>query len=126
MNFRTPLRKARGLGSAKEGLHQWWAQRVTAIALIPLALWFAFSLVMLPDASYADAVGWITAPWNTVLLIAFIIAAFYHAILGLQVVFEDYIHPHWLKITSILAVNLLLGFLALASLLAILRIVFVS
>lgn len=126
MNYRTPLRKARGLGSAKGGTEHWWAQRVTAVALIPLSLWFVVSVAELPYASYENVVDWITAPWNTILLISLIISVFYHAALGIQVVIEDYVHTDWLKIAGILGMKLLLAFLALASLFATFRIVFMG
>lgn len=123
MDFRTPLAKARGLGSAKSGFHHWWNQRISAIALIPLSLWFGFSLLLLPGANYTEVVDWIRLPWNAVLLISFIVSSFYHAFLGVQVVVEDYIHIEWLKIGSILATKLLLMFLALLSVVAVLKVV---
>lgn len=126
MNYRTPLAKARGLGSAKVGTHHWWAQRVTAVALIPLSLWFVAAAAHLPGAGYEEIVAWITSPWNTILLIAWIIAAYYHAALGIQVIVEDYIHTDWVKISGILAMKLFFAFLALASLFAIFRVVFVG
>lgn len=126
MNYRTPLAKARGLGSAKVGTHHWWAQRVTAVALIPLSLWFVVAAAHLPGAGYEEIVAWITSPWNTILLIAWIIAAYYHAALGIQVILEDYVHTDWMKISGILAMKLFFAFLALASLFAIFRVVFVG
>lgn len=126
MNYTTPLRKARGLGSAKGGTEHWWAQRVTAVALIPLTLWFVVSVAQLPYASYDTVVDWITSPWNTILLISLIIAVFYHAALGIQVVIEDYVHTDWLKIAGILGMKLLMAFLALASLFATFRVVFMG
>lgn len=126
MNFQTPLARARGLGSARQGSHDWWRQRVTAIALIPICLWFAISLALLPNAGYETVVRWVTAPWNTILLLSFIFLAFYHAMLGLQIVVEDYVHSDWRKILGILGVKLVLAFLALASAFAVLRIVFLG
>jgi succinate dehydrogenase / fumarate reductase membrane anchor subunit len=122
--YRTPLARARGLGSAREGLQDWWRQRVTAIALVPLGLWFAFSVALLPSASHADLVAWIKAPWNTLLLLSFVLIVFYHTMLGLQVVIEDYVHLDWLKLAGILGVKLVVSFLTLAAVYAILRIVF--
>ncbi|MGH8551187.1 MAG: succinate dehydrogenase, hydrophobic membrane anchor protein [Methylococcales bacterium] len=123
MNFKTPLSKARGLGSAKAGLHHWWVQRVTAVALIPLTLWFGIAIVLIPGADYRTIVEWIASPWNTVLLISSIIAVFYHALLGVQVIIEDYVHGEWIKIAGILATKLILIFYALAALYATFRIV---
>lgn len=122
MNYRSPLGKARGLGAAGHGPRDWWRQRVTAVALLPLSLWFAASLASLPGASYATVIAWIAAPWNNILLIAFILATAYHTVLGLQVIIEDYVHTDWLKLGSLLVVKLLIAFLALASTHATLRI----
>ena len=126
MKYRTPISKARGLGSAKEGSHHWWMQRLTAIALVPLTLWFGIAIVQVPGADYPTIVAWISSPWNTVLLISTIIAVFYHAIMGIQVVIEDYVHHEWIKIASILATKLILIFYALAALYATFRIVTVG
>ncbi|MGH8477571.1 MAG: succinate dehydrogenase, hydrophobic membrane anchor protein [Methylococcales bacterium] len=123
MQYRSPISKARGLGSAKQGFHHWWTQRITAVALIPLTLWFGISLVLVPGADYQTIVGWISSPWNTVLLIATIIAVFYHAILGLQVIIEDYVHGELVKIAAILATKLILILYALAALYATFRII---
>ena len=87
---RTPLARARGLGSAKDGVHHWWIQRLTAIALIPLVVWFAISLVMLSGADFNMARAWIGSPLVMVLLILTIGVGLHHAQLGLQVVWEDY------------------------------------
>lgn len=126
MNFRTPISKARGLGSAKQGLNHWWTQRITAVALIPLTLWFGVSIVLLPGADYNTIVDWIASPWNTVLLISTIIAVFYHAVLGIQVIIEDYVQTEWIKVAGILATKLILIFYALAALYATFRIITVG
>src|ERR1700754_1841708 len=89
-DYRSPLSRARGLGSAKDGLHHWWIQRLTAIALIPLVVWFAISLVMLSGADYAVVRAWIGSPLVMVLLILTIGIGLHHGQLGLQVVWEDY------------------------------------
>lgn len=124
MKYGSALGKARGLGSAKGGSRHWWAQRVTSLALIPLVFWFALAVARWPNADYGEFIRWVAAPWNTILLISFIIAAFYHAILGVQVIIEDYVHTDWAKILSILSMKLILAFLALASVFATLRIAF--
>ena len=126
MQFRTPLQRVRGLGSAKEGTHHWWAQRVTAIALIPLSLWFVISLMSVVRADYVTAIEWIGHPVVSALLIVLIFTTFYHAILGMQVVIEDYIHQEWAKITSLLAVKFILVVLGTAAIIAVLRIAFLS
>lgn len=124
MSLRTPLARARGLGSAKEGVSHWWAQRVTAIALVPLTLWFAISLLSVARADYANVIEWIGSPFNMILLIAFLFSTFYHAHLGLQVVIEDYVHDEGYKLASLLIVKFILILLGGAAILAVLRIAF--
>ena len=91
MSLQSPLRKVLGLGSAREGVGHWWAQRVTAIALAPLGLWFAFSMLGLDHGSYDIVRAWIADPAHAVLLILLLLALLYHCFLGLQVVIEDYL-----------------------------------
>jgi succinate dehydrogenase / fumarate reductase membrane anchor subunit len=126
MNYQSPLARARGLGAAGEGSHEWWRQRVTAIALIPLTFWFAASVARLPGMPYGEVLNWIKAPWNSILLLSFIIIVAYHTMLGLQVIIEDYVHIDWLKILSLLGMKLVFSFLGLAALYATLRILFVD
>ena len=121
MSMRAPLARVRGHGSAKEGAHHWWAQRLSAIALVPLFLWFVASVTSVGSADYATAVAWIGSPWNSALLVLLIGAIFYHAQLGMQVVFEDYISTHWLQVTSIILVRFLALLLAAVSIIAVLR-----
>jgi succinate dehydrogenase / fumarate reductase membrane anchor subunit len=96
MSYRTPLGRVRGLGSAKEGVAHWWAQRLTALALIPLTLWFVISVVQMIGADPPQVVEWIGSPVTAILLIVLIGATFHHAQLGVQVVIEDYVHTGWL------------------------------
>jgi succinate dehydrogenase / fumarate reductase membrane anchor subunit len=124
MNYRSPIAQARGLGASKEGVAHWWRLRVTALALIPLAFWLVIAIARWPRASHAEFVAWVSAPWNSVFLLATIFVAFQHSGLGLQVIIEDYVHINWLKILAIAIVKLLFGFLALAAVLASLRVVF--
>lgn len=124
MNFRTPLSHARGLGSARQGSHHWWRQRVSAVALIPLSLWLAVAVARLPTTSAESVIGWMGEPWNATLLLSFIWAGFFHTMLGLQTIVEDYVHSDWLKIIGIVAIKLIIGFLTLAGSLAILMIAF--
>jgi len=107
MSLQTPLARVLGLGSAKEGVEHWWWQRITAIALVPLGLWFVVAVISLVGADYAAARAWVGAPLNMVLLIAFAAALLHHAQLGLQVVIEDYVHNEAWKLTGLLAVKFL-------------------
>lgn len=122
MSLRTPVARARGLGSAKEGLHHWWVQRVSAVALIPLTIWFVASVVGLAGADHGAVAAWIGNPVVAVLLVLLVSAALYHAQLGMQVVYEDYIHSHWLKITADVGTKLLSLVLAAATIFAVLKI----
>jgi len=124
MSLKSDLAHVRGLGSAKDGTHHFWRQRVTAVALIPLSLWFVTSLLCVMDATHAEVVEWIKAPHVTALMVALVVALFYHLKLGLQDVFEDYIHAEWLKITTRIGLNLGAALLGLVSVLAILKISF--
>ena len=122
--LRTPVGLARGLGSAREGAHHWWVQRVSAVALVPLTLWFVVSVIGLTGADHDTMVAWVRGPITASLLIALIVAGFYHAALGMQVVFEDYLEPRWLEITAIVGTKLICAFLAIASVVSVLMIAF--
>lgn len=81
-----------GRGSAGEGVQHWWVQRVTAVALVPLTIWFAWSLLSLPLQSYDEVRGWLGQPWVAVLSILLVVTLAWHSKLGVQVVIEDYVH----------------------------------
>lgn len=121
MSLRHPIARVRGLGSAKGGTGHWVAQRITAVALLPLVAWFAWSAVGLDG--YADARAFLAQPLNAVLTAALVICLFQHAHLGVQVVIEDYIHVRWLEVVLQVAVKFIAFLAAAASLLAIVRIV---
>ncbi len=121
MDYRSPLAKVRGLGSAKTGTTHWWMQRITAVALIPLSFWLITFLDLSLNAPYQQTVEWLVAPVNTICIMAWIIAAFYHAALGLQVVIEDYIAAEGIKIVAVWTVNLSFLLLALTALIAVFR-----
>ena len=123
-DLRTPLARARGLGSARDGLHHWWAQRLMAIALIPLVVWFAISLVMMSGADYGAVRAWIGSPVVMVLLILTIAVGLHHGQLGLQVVIEDYVGNDGWKLALIVIVKLIAVLFGLGAIVAILRIGF--
>ncbi len=122
MNYRSPLAKVIGLGSAKEGSAHWWWQRLTALALVPLTLWFTYSIARLSGPCMAEIYAWMASPVSSTLLIAFIVSLFYHTQLGIQVVLEDYIHSEGLKILSILTVKALSVMLMILSAISILQV----
>ena len=121
---RTPLARARGLGSAKDGVGHWWAQRLTAIALIPLVVWFAISLVMLSGADYTVVRAWIGSPLVMMLLVLTISVGLHHGQLGMQVVIEDYVGSDGWKLALIVIVKFIAVLFGLGAIVAILRIGF--
>jgi succinate dehydrogenase / fumarate reductase membrane anchor subunit len=125
-SLESPLGRVRGLGSARGGTHHWWMQRVTSIALLPLTIWFVFSMVGLAGAGYLATLAWIGAPVNAVLLLALIGLTFHHMASGLQVVVEDYTRNEFARMAIILAIKGVAMLLALASALAVLRIALAS
>jgi succinate dehydrogenase / fumarate reductase membrane anchor subunit len=124
MNMRTQLGEVRGLGSAKTGTGHFWMQRLTALALIPLTLWFVASLASMGSADYADAVAWVKSPLTSILLLALIAATFHHMQLGLQVIIEDYVHAEGLKIASLIVMKCGSVLLGLAAAFAVLKVAF--
>ncbi len=123
-DLRSPLSRVRGLGSAKEGTHHWWAQRLTALALVPLVIWFVVSVLCLSTADYAAVRAWVGSPIPMVLLVLTIGLTFHHGQLGLQVVIEDYIHSEWQKLTLLILVKGVALLLAVVGIVAIARIAF--
>lgn len=121
-DLRNPLKRARGFGSAQSGVGHWWTQRVTAAALILLGLWFVVTVLSLMHADYATAKAMVAKPWNALLLILFVVTMFWHAVLGLQVVIEDYVHTRWKEVVLLVAIKFLAVLGALAGVLAVLRI----
>ena len=116
---RSELGRARGLGSAKSGVEHWWAERLTAIALVPLSIWFVISVLRLLGASQPTVAAFIARPWNAVLLLLLLVMTFHHMQLGLQVIYEDYIHQRGTLIASLLtkAACLVLGLLGVLAVL---------
>ena len=120
--YRTPLKDVRGLGSAKEGTHHFIVQRLTALALIPLTCWFLYFVIGLMQADYLTATDAVARPFNAMLLVAFLVAMFWHTQLGMQVIIEDYVHSHALALTAQIAVRFICILGALASVFAVVRI----
>jgi len=120
-NLNTPLSKVKGLGSAKEGTTHFWHQRLTALALIPLVLWFAFSIAAMP-VDHATLSGWVAHPAVAIALILLILASFYHSQLGLQIIIEDYVSTHSIRTVSIILTNFLCLLFAIIGVVAVLKI----
>ncbi len=121
MRHQTALGRVKGLGSARSGSRQWVAQKVSAVVLAVLFLWFAFSFARLYGQGFEAAIAWIGKPFNTVLAVTFVFTAFYHAILGLQVVIEDYVAKTCVRIVALNAMRVILSIVGLAVVWAILR-----
>jgi succinate dehydrogenase / fumarate reductase membrane anchor subunit len=120
---RSALARAIGRGSAKSGVEHWWAQRISAIALVPLMLWFVACLIRHTGSDYADFVAWLRDPAPMIGMILLLIFLFHHAGLGLQVVVEDYVHSDW-KFAAVIGVRLGCAALAMAGIIAIMDIAF--
>ena len=120
----SPFDHTQGLGSAREGVGHWWTQRVTAVALVPLTLWFASALMARARGDYDALILWLRAPVTTLLMVLLLIALFYHMALGLQVVIEDYVHDDRLKIPAVIGTQLVSVALAVAGIVAVLRTAF--
>lgn len=121
MGFRTPLARVRGLGSAKDGFSHWWLQRVTAVALVPLGVWFIYTLLRLSADSVFSLQIWLSSALNALLLTAFIAASCYHAKLGIQVVIEDYVHKPIPKYTLLFINTLGFALLFLMAVMAVFK-----
>ena len=122
-SMRTPLAKVRGLGSAKSGVHHWWHQRLTAIALVPLVLSAIYMVFRIAGSDYNQAISLLQNPFYAAILLLLIITGFWHCMLGIQVVIEDYVGSEWGRITSILIVKAILILLATLSALSLFKIV---
>ncbi|MGH1571053.1 succinate dehydrogenase, hydrophobic membrane anchor protein [Methylobacterium sp. P31] len=118
---RSPLASARGLGSAKSGVEHWWAERVSAVALVPLTLWFVASIIAHTGRDYASFVMWLRTPAVMILMVLLLIALFHHTALGLQVVIEDYVHTE-AKFVATIAVRLSCIALAVVGIVSVARI----
>jgi succinate dehydrogenase / fumarate reductase membrane anchor subunit len=126
MSRRSALGRARGLGSSRDGLHHWWTERLSALALVPLTVWFVASVVAMAGADYYAMRDWLGNPVVSGLLILLLVATFYHGALAAQVVIEDYIHKEWVKLFALLATKAAAVLLGLTGVLAVLVVLFKS
>ena len=119
-----PTGGAGGPSSAKEGAGHWWAQRLTAIALVPLTIWFVPSMAMLAGKSHGAVVAWLGAPLNAILMALLLAVTFYHVWLGLEAIIEDYVHTERRHIATLIAMKIAVAVLALAAFFAVAKIAF--
>ena len=126
MSLRSPLGQVLGTGSAKDGTAHWWAQRLRAVALIPLTLWFLFSLLLLPELDYVTVRTWLAVPMSGFLAMLLVVVLTYHAYLGTNVVVEDYVHAHAAKLFLLLSLRFVYVLCGGAGIFAIMRIAFGS
>jgi succinate dehydrogenase / fumarate reductase, membrane anchor subunit len=126
MSLRSPLGRVRGLGSAKEGVGHWWYQRLTAIALAPLSVFFVWLVLRLLNADYSEIRATIGQPLIAILLMSFMLSLFYHGALGLQTIIEDYVHHRPVELTLLVLVKFTAFLFSIASVLAIARIALTS
>ena len=122
MSLRSPLALVRGLGTAKEGTHHWWMQRVTSVALIPLVVWFVFSMLFYSRVEYTVFQHWLSKPLNAGLMVTFLVTVFYHAKLGMQVIYEDYVRPDWAMYVALLVTQFALFLLGAIAIISVLKI----
>ncbi|MEE7546031.1 succinate dehydrogenase, hydrophobic membrane anchor protein [Xanthomonas sp. Kuri4-1] len=120
--YRTPLKNVRGLGAAKTGTEHFVLQRLTATALVALSIWFLVFVLSLIGADYVSATEAVAKPWNAMLLVGFLIAMFWHAQIGLQVVLEDYIHNSLLALALQTTVKFVAALGAIVGIFAVARI----
>jgi succinate dehydrogenase / fumarate reductase, membrane anchor subunit len=123
MSLRSPLGKVLGTGSAKEGVHHWWLQRLTSIALVPLTIWFVVSLLSLSSFEHVTIITWMAHSWTALLLILFILVATWHSQLGVRVVVEDYIHGG-AKTLTLVVLTFIHAVVAAAGIFAVLKVAF--
>lgn len=122
MSLRTPLRRVLGAGSAKGGVHHWWLQRLTSVALVPLTVWFVVSLLALPAFDHATVSAWMAQSWTALLLILLVVVAAWHSQLGLRVIVEDYVPAPGARTVTLTLLSFLHALLAAAGVLAVLRV----
>jgi len=124
MSLRSPLSRVQGLGSAKDGTAHWWAQRVSAVALVPLTLWFALSLLSLPDFDFDTARIWLSVPISAFLAVLLVAVMSYHSYLGTIVIVEDYVSAAGMKVLILMLLRFLYVLCGGAGIFAILRVAF--
>jgi succinate dehydrogenase / fumarate reductase membrane anchor subunit len=123
MSLKTPLGRVLGLGAAGGGAHHWWLQRVSAVALAPLGVWFVVALLTLPDFGYGTVHGWLAQPAHGLAMALLVLTATYHSWLGITVIIEDYVPHKTRKLTALLLAQFLHVGVGAGALLAVLKVV---
>jgi succinate dehydrogenase / fumarate reductase membrane anchor subunit len=124
MSLKSPLGRVLGLGAAGGGVHHFWVQRVSAVALVPLGVWFLVALVRLPDLAYGTARAWLAEPLHGLLMALLVCVAAYHSWLGVRVVIEDYVPNKAKKLAALLTVQYVHLALGAGALFAVLKVAF--
>jgi succinate dehydrogenase / fumarate reductase, membrane anchor subunit len=122
VSLRSPLGRVLGLGAAKAGVHHWWTQRLTSVALVPLTIWFVVSLLALPALDYATVCAWMRQSWTALTLIVFVVVATWHSQLGVRVVIEDYVHANAARTLTLVLVTFAHVAVAAGGVFAVLRV----
>jgi len=122
VSLRSPLGKVLGVGSAKSGVQHWWVQRLTAVALVPLSVWFVVSLLSLPSFDHATVVAWMSGSWTALLLILLVLTCAWHSQLGVRVVVEDYVHGAAARTVTLVSVLFVHTLIAAAGVFAVLKV----
>jgi succinate dehydrogenase / fumarate reductase membrane anchor subunit len=124
MSLRSPLGRVLGLGSAHSGVHHWWQQRLSSVALVPLAIWFLVSLLALPSLGYETVIAWMGQGWTAILLVLFVVVATWHSQLGVRVVVEDYVHGAGARTLTLVIATFAHVLIAAAGVFAVLKVAF--
>ena len=124
MSLRSPLGRVLGLGSAQSGVHHWWQQRLSSVALVPLAIWFLVSLLALPSLGYETVIAWMGQGWTAILLVLFVVVATWHSQLGVRVVVEDYVHGAGARTLTLVIATFAHVLIAAAGVFAVLKVAF--
>lgn len=124
MSLRSPLGRVLGAGAARDGVRHWWQQRLTSIALVPLTVWFALSLLMLPSLGHATLINWMSQSSTALLLILLVLVGAWHSQLGVRVVVEDYVHGTGARTLSLVLIGFAHVLLAAAGVFAVLKVAF--
>lgn len=123
-SLRSPISRVAGLGAARSGVHHWWLQRLTSVALVPLTIWFVVSLLSLPSLDRGTVTAWMAQNWTALWLILLVVVGTWHSQLGVRVVVEDYVHGSGAKTITLVIVTFAHALIAVAGVFAVLKVAF--